>query len=95
MPRLHKPRFAGRWIDLGSEVAITRPAQVKVDAVGTTELRSFWSHKRPDGTNCGLGQVSFAVHVLESREPLTIGGSFLCQGCGKHGHVRDGRWVPA
>lgn len=27
-------------------------------------------------------------------EPLTLSPSILC-GCGDHGYIRDGRWVPA
>jgi hypothetical protein len=35
-------------------------------------------------------------HRLESREPLTIAGSLLCpMGCGFHGFIRSGRWIPA
>lgn len=40
-------------------------------------------------------------HVLASGGPddmahLTITGSLLCpMGCGCHGFIRDGRWVPA
>lgn len=41
-------------------------------------------------------------HEIKSLDPLTIGGapghsdSILCaQGCGFHGYVRDGHWVPA
>lgn len=35
-------------------------------------------------------------HVLVQRDPLTIRGSLLCpMGCGKHGFITDGKWVPA
>lgn len=28
-------------------------------------------------------------------EPLTVVPSLLCTGCGTHGWITDGRWVPA
>lgn len=33
--------------------------------------------------------------TLEKREPLTISPSLLCQVCGHHGFIREGKWVPA
>jgi len=35
------------------------------------------------------------VWQVLSWEPLTLSPSLLCQLCGDHGFVRDGRWVPA
>jgi hypothetical protein len=32
--------------------------------------------------------------TVESLDPLTISPSVLCRGCGDHGFIRDGRWVP-
>jgi hypothetical protein len=32
---------------------------------------------------------------VESRDPLTLSPSLLCQACGRHGYVRGGVWVPA
>jgi hypothetical protein len=32
--------------------------------------------------------------TVESWEPLTLSPSLLCQ-CGDHGHIRDGKWIPA
>lgn len=35
-------------------------------------------------------------HRIVRRDPLTIEASIACsQGCGFHGFVRDGKWVPA
>lgn len=64
------------------------------------------SHARPDGELCE-GYVSFCrplrpsevevrrpVWSVESLDPLTISPSVLC-GCGAHGFIRQGRWVPA
>jgi len=48
----------------------------------------FHLHFKPHPTSTG--------HTLERREPLTVGGSLLCpKGCGFHGHITDGKWVPA
>lgn len=30
-----------------------------------------------------------------SWEPLTLSPSLLCKGCGHHGFIREGKWVPA
>ncbi len=47
----------------------------------------------------GLGWIdvtSGQKHRIVSRDPLHIEASILCaQGCGFHGFVRDGHWVPA
>lgn len=41
-------------------------------------------------------RVTFPPHVLVSREPLTVTASLLCpQGCGRHGFITNGKWVPA
>jgi hypothetical protein len=32
--------------------------------------------------------------TVESWDPLTLSPSLLCH-CGDHGHIREGRWVPA
>lgn len=32
---------------------------------------------------------------LIALEPLTISPSLLCNACGHHGFIRDGKWVPA
>lgn len=48
---------------------------------------------RPDPASTG--------HVLVAGDPastdkLTIQGSLLCPaGCGKHGEIKNGRWIPA
>lgn len=35
-------------------------------------------------------------HTLDSRDPLTMSPSLLCpMGCGTHGYIKQGRWVPA
>lgn len=32
---------------------------------------------------------------VESWEPLTLNGSLLCRACGRHGWIREDRWVTA
>lgn len=65
-------------------------------------------HHKPDGTPC-VGGITFDLPNLPagflarprwqviSWEPLHIEPSVLCkvEGCGDHGWIRDGRWVPA
>ncbi len=61
----------------------------------------LWYHHRPDtGEECGIGGISWdpddRVHWdLVSLDPLTVSPSLLCQTCGAHGFIRDGRWVKA
>lgn len=33
--------------------------------------------------------------TVESWDPLTLSPSLLCQACGNHGFIREGKWVPA
>lgn len=65
-------------------------------------------HFKPDGSECA-GVVTFRGEVqqkigpghpswtVESSEPLTLSPSVLCkaEGCGDHGFIRSGKWVPA
>lgn len=34
-------------------------------------------------------------HEVVTADPLTLTPSLLCDTCGLHGFIRDGRWVPA
>lgn len=64
-------------------------------------------HPRPDGTPCIGSAAAFDNPVsrqiepdrqywtVESLDPLTISPSLLCQLCGDHGFIRQGRWIPA
>jgi hypothetical protein len=48
---------------------------------------------RPDAKS--TGHVLLAGSPIAAPEKLTIQGSLLCPGgCGFHGHIRNGRWVP-
>jgi hypothetical protein len=63
------------------------------------------THVKPDGERCE-GSIWFDVPetsriswqhakwTVVSWDPLTLDPSILCH-CGDHGHVREGRWVPA
>jgi len=62
------------------------------------------THRLPDGGTCS-GAVTFdsplargffpgPFWTVESWEPLTLSPSLLCH-CGDHGHIREGKWVPA
>lgn len=63
-------------------------------------------HLKSDGEWC-VGWVSFkgaawhrsmpqtAGWDVIQREPLTLSPSLLCRGCGSHGFIQNGRWVPA
>ena len=33
--------------------------------------------------------------VVEQVQPLTLSPSILCRACQFHGHIREGKWVPA
>lgn len=62
-----------------------------------------WQHPdphRPSQRCNGLAWVSLKPMWsdgwdLLSLDPLTLSPSLLCQRCGRHGFIRDGRWVPA
>jgi hypothetical protein len=64
-------------------------------------------HQTPEGAPCS-GAVTFDGEVqqrveasgrstwtVESWDPLTLSPSILCQRCGHHGFIREGRWVDA
>lgn len=59
----------------------------------------LWWHDCPDQGGWGwfgkrdTGKAS--GHGIESRDPLTVKGSLICNHCGDHGFIRDGKWVPA
>lgn len=62
----------------------------------------YW-HPRPDGSGTCEGWVSvpdedgWPEHSwkVESEQPLTLSPSLLCNACGHHGFIQQGRWVPA
>lgn len=65
---------------------------------------AHWWHRRaiPDGREWCLGAFQWRkpderilgpLWDLVSLDPLTVSPSLLC-GCGAHGFIRDGRWLP-
>jgi len=58
-------------------------------------------HMKADGRLCFGGarwagpDDGHAKWKLVSVEPLHIEPSLACRGCGDHGWIRDGKWVPA
>jgi hypothetical protein len=55
-------------------------------------LEAFIALDTPQGT--ALSTESARWH-LDAESPLTISPSLLCPGCGHHGFIRGGKWVPA
>ena len=67
-------------------------------------------HKKADGSDC-RGAIHFDTPLMRSGpfkqyetkylwtvhswEPLHVEPSLLCNACGDHGHIREGKWVPA
>lgn len=82
--------------DIGHGVSI-----VRVSYEGEPAGVEYY-HPRPDGSECS-GWAHFVGGswdfpggwTVEKREPLTLSPSLLCRGCGHHGFIREGRWVPA
>lgn len=72
---------------------------------GTTGYRDDdlrWDHLCETIPDPELGQVRKRIaaflgpgHRIVCDDPVTIVGSLLCLSCKLHGHVREGRWVPA
>lgn len=55
-------------------------------------------HRRPDGGWC-RGSVWFknadtgsGTWTVISEDPLTLSPSILCNTCGEHGYIEQGRW---
>lgn len=88
-----------RHLDIGGNHVL-----ILVTPEGATEpAGADVKHLTPGGKPC-TGWVAFDVPAhgrlpadrkwqVESWEPLTLSPSLLC-GCGDHGHVVQGRWVP-
>lgn len=57
-------------------------------------LELLWKH--PECRAWSRIELGGTHHRLIDLDPLTLEPSLLCpQGCGKHGFIRKGRWVPA
>ena len=91
---------AGR-IDLGNDHWMRWTTHALAPKVGI-----IVGHHRPDGEECE-GAILFDLpgvqaafpgrHVwrVDSWEPLTLSPSIQDKGCGDHGYIREGLWVPA
>lgn len=91
-------------LDLGSGHTLTF-----VGLYGHPEVERYGArvaHARSDGTPC-VCYITFASLLADEHdavrpkwqvhewEPLTLSPSLLCNRCGDHGFIREGRWVPA
>jgi hypothetical protein len=59
-------------------------------------------HPRPDNGETCNGAIDFEPHgtpshswKVESWDPLTLSPSLLCRLCGRHGFLRENKWVDA
>lgn len=92
------------WLDIGDGVSIE--LRYADGVLGGVEYR----HPIPDGASSvnplkRVGYCSGYVNIkgrpfaerwdLVSLEPLTLAPSLLCTACGHHGHIVNGKWVPA
>jgi hypothetical protein len=86
-------------VDIGSGTTITLN-EYDGEIVGLTE-----GHTDQNGNPC-FGFVAFKhtrwvdnanrpQWTIESAKPLTLTPSILCRTCGKHGYIREGKWVNA
>ena len=89
-----------KWVDIGHEHFISFTTY-KDDPRSGLRVR----HRRPDGSPCE-GFITFegsawakefhkpVVWQVQNFEPFTCSPSLLC-GCGDHGFIRAGKWIPA
>lgn len=82
------------WTDIGHDV------QVQLRYVNDVLHGVAYRHKRPDnGAQCeGFAATKPAWSdgwTVLSEAPIHIEPSLLCNACGHHGFIRDGRWVQA
>lgn len=88
-------------IEIGPRARI-KYSEYKGEVAGIQEY-----HEKADGAWC-CGWIQFAgaswarefkepitAWSVVQREPLTLTPSILCKACGNHGHITNGRWVPA
>jgi hypothetical protein len=65
---------------------------------------AHWWHRANTETGWHMGGFQWrkpdpiihgAVWELNSFEPLDVSPSLLCQTCGAHGFIKQGKWIPA
>ncbi len=54
-----------------------------------------WSHVCAHGPDVVMMPHSGGTWRVVQQDPLTVVPSINCLGCGTHGWITDGRWVPA
>ncbi|MCW2632077.1 MAG: hypothetical protein JWR88_1039 [Pseudonocardia sp.] len=71
-------------------------------ALGDDGEHFWWTHDcvppysgvEPGPTTTLMPHAGGTWRVVQA-EPLTVSPSIHCLGCGTHGFIRDGQWVPA
>ena len=88
-------------IDLGGGVSLRVSYGTKVMLGEDTEVGGILRHSDPRNPaathSCAIAWVwteHQPVWTLVTREPLTLTPSIQCY-CGLHGHITNGKWVPA
>jgi len=86
-----------RWSWLVRAIASRDELPAGVANYVPTARDILWLHRHEDRWFTGwIDLTSGTRHRLVSEDPLTIEPSILCPaGCGLHGFIRGGRWVPA
>ena len=73
-------------------ITVRHPAKSGPGNQGNGRCVSAVHFDLPELEKAGLGWHAWKV---EQWEPLTLSPSLLCETCGDHGFIRDGRWVQA
>lgn len=79
------------WRDIGEGV------EIELRYIGARLHGIAYRHPVPyAATGRCEGYIDFGPDgwTIESLDPLTVSPSLLCRGCGHHGFIRDGKWVP-
>lgn len=77
-----------RMIDHGGVQSVHYPD-------GTIRVRHTCTRPRDGVTLIVAPELTIPGHTVISLDPVTISPSILCDDCGLHGFIREGRWVPA
>lgn len=91
----HKIRYTGWWPD--REINPQYKDMPDIDKIGIivdtgNGCKSMALFDLPGVAELMPGRP---VWQVQSWEPLTLSPSLLCQLCGDHGFIQNGRWVPA
>lgn len=84
------------WTDIGHGVEIMPASGTDTDeTVMFLERHPCKTDDRHAGAIPIRPHKHWPVWQVESWDPLTLSPSVLCNTCGLHGFIREGRWVPA